>query len=496
MEQKNKRVRKRDTYKRLINAVEAAVLLAVELVLFGLMWYRYYEVTLQLPFFRRGNWAVIGMYGIIIVLFTKLYGGYRVGFFRLQDIVYSQLIALLCANVVGYLELCLICRDYVLPGPLLRVTVYEAVAILAWIFGCRLLYAKMYPPRHLLLVYGYKTPMEFIEKINARKDKYVIEDRIHVSEGEQAIKEKILQYDGVIICETKAYIRNELVKYCFENSIRSYVVPKLSDIIILGAEPIHLFDTPILLSRNQGLTGDDRIIKRIVDLICASLLLVVASPFMLISALAIKLYDRGPVFYRQDRLTLGGKVFKIIKFRSMKMDSEVNGAQLAKKEDDRITPVGKILRKLHLDELPQLFNILKGDMSMVGPRPERPEIAELYKKTFPEFDYRLKMKAGLTGYAQVYGKYNTTPRDKVKLDLTYYEQYSIWLDIKLMMLTVKIMFQKETSEGVASNMTTALRDGSRVQIPSPVNVKPEELDEAEDSFYELKVTGVREQENK
>ena len=486
--EENRRVRKRDRYKRLITVGEACVLIAVELVLFGLMWYRYYEVTLTLPFWRRGNWAVIGMYGIIIILFTKLYGGYRVGFFRLLDIVYSQLLALVCANVVGYLQLCIICRDYVNPVPLLKVTGLEAVVILLWIFTCRFLYAKMYPPRHLLLVYGYKTPMEFIDKINARKDKYVIEDRIHVSEGEQAIKEKILQYDGVIICETKAYIRNELVKYCFEHSIRSYVVPKLSDIIILGAEPIHLFDTPILLSRNQGLTGDDMIIKRIMDLVCGFILLIIASPFMLISALAIWLYDRGPVFYKQDRLTLNGKVFKIIKFRSMKMDSEAHGAQLAKKDDDRITPVGKWLRKLHLDELPQLFNVLKGDMSLVGPRPERPEIAELYKKTFPEFDYRLKMKAGLTGYAQVYGKYNTTPRDKVKLDLTYYEQYSIWLDFKLMLLTVKIMFQKETSEGIASNMTTALRDGEKVQIPAPVNVKPNGLDEAEDAFYDLKKT--------
>lgn len=482
--EENRRVRKRDRYKRLITVGEACVLIAVELVLFGLMWYRDYEVTLTLPFWRRGNWAVIGMYGIIIILFTKLYGGYRVGFFRLLDIVYSQLLALVCANVVGYLQLCIICRDYVNPVPLLKVTGLETIVILIWIFACRFLYAKMYPPRHLLLVYGYKTPIEFIDKINARKDKYVIEDRIHVSEGEQAIKEKILQYDGVIICETKAYIRNELVKYCFEHSIRSYVVPKLSDIIILGAEPIHLFDTPILLSRNQGLTGDDMIIKRIMDVICGFILLVIASPFMLISALAIWLYDRGPVFYKQDRLTLNGKVFKIIKFRSMKMDSEAGGAQLAKKDDDRITlwengSESCILMNCHS------FSTYSRVICHLSDRDLRDRRSPSFIKDIPEFDYRLKMKAGLTGYAQVYGKYNTTPRDKVKLDLTYYEQYSIWLDLKLMLLTVKIMFQKETSEGIASNMTTALRDGEKVQIPSPVNVKPEGLDESEDAFYDL-----------
>ena len=479
--EENRPIKKRDTYKRLITFSEGILLLAIEVFMYGNMWYQYYSDRIELPFFRRGDWAVIGMYGIIVFLFTKLYGGYRVGFLRLIDVLYSQIISLLCANVVGYVQLCIICRDYVNPVKLLELTVAELVVILIWIFACRFLYSKFYPPRHLLLVYGYKTPVEFIDKINSRKDKYIIADRVHVSEGEQVIKEKILQSEGVIICETKAYIRNELVKYCFEHSVRSYVVPKLSDIIILGAEPIHFFDTPLLLSRNQGLNGDDMIFKRILDLVCSILMLIIASPFMIIIAICIKLYDGGPVFYKQDRLTLNGKVFKIIKFRSMRMDSEKSGAQLAKKHDDRVTPVGRVIRKLHLDELPQIFNIIKGDMSMVGPRPERPEIAKLYKETFPEFDYRLKMKAGLTGYAQVYGKYNTTPRDKVKLDLTYYEHYSIWLDIKLIMLTVKILFQKENTEGIDANQTTAIRVDKKP--PAPLQKKPDNLDESEDSFY-------------
>ena len=189
-----------------------------------------------------------------------------------------------------------------------------------------------------------------------------------------------------------------------------------------------------------------------------------ASPFMIVIAILVKLYDKGPVFYKQARLTKGGKVFYVMKFRSMRVDSEKQGARLAMKHDDRITPVGRVIRNLHLDELPQLFNILKGDMSMVGPRPERPQIAEEYKKAIPEFDYRLKVKAGLTGFAQVYGKYNTTPYDKLKLDLTYIENYSFVLDIKLMFLTFKILFQKENTEGVEKWQVTAATKENLEQI--------------------------------
>lgn len=179
---------------------------------------------------------------------------------------------------------------------------------------------------------------------------------------------------------------------------------------------------------------------------------------MLITAIAVKVYDGGPVLYKQVRCTRGEKEFKILKFRSMRVDAEKDGvARLASKNDSRITPVGKIIRKVRLDELPQLFNILKGDMSFIGPRPERPEIIEQYKEDMPEFAFRMKVKAGLAGYAQVYGKYNTTPYDKLKLDLTYIENYTVWLDVKLMLLTLKILFVPESTEGVDESQTTALK---------------------------------------
>ena len=266
------------------------------------------------------------------------------------------------------------------------------------------------------------------------------------------------EYEGVIIWDLPSSIRNRYLKYCFDHSIRCYMSPKISDIILIGTTRIHLFDTPLLMSRNHGLSVEERAGKRILDIVVSGIGIVLTSPLMLLIAILVKAYDGGPVFYLQDRLTYRGKEFKICKFRSMCVDSEKQGARLASKNDSRITPVGKVLRNLHLDELPQLFNVFKGDMSLVGPRPERRVIMDEYEKEIPEFHYRLKVKAGLTGYAQVYGKYNTTPYDKLKLDLFYIENYSLLLDIKLLFMTVKIFFQKEVSEGVEDTQINALKD--------------------------------------
>lgn len=453
-------MKKRERYKRVLGAVEALLLLLVHAYFFTVLWYGYYSqlVPKKLQFYRRGHWAVIGMYILVLWLFTKLYGGFKVGYLRLFDVIYSQLLSLLCANIVLYFQICIITREYVNPIPVALMTVAQVIVILIWVFACRFLYMKLYPPRHLLLVYGEKTPVDFINKVNSRKDKYLIEEKIHVSEGMDKIIAAIDRCEGVMICETASHPRNEVLKYCFLHSVRTYVVPKVTDLMLMGSDEMHLFDTPLLLSRNQGLSGEEQFVKRVMDILVSGVACIIASPFMILIALCVKLYDGGPVIYKQTRLTKDGRPFSIYKFRSMRVDAEKDGARLAMKNDSRVTPVGKVLRNLHMDELPQLFNILKGDMSIVGPRPERPEIFKQYEEEFPEFAFRLKVKAGLTGYAQVYGKYNTTPRDKVKLDVTYIEHYSIWLDIKLMLLTIKILFQKENTEGVSKDQTTALKD--------------------------------------
>ncbi len=451
-------MKKREKFKRLINFLEGFVILAAHTVLFAFVWYGSYVKQLDIPFFRRGDWAVIGVYALILFLLTHLYGGFKIGYLRLMDVLYSQILSLICANVVAYIQVVLISREYLSSVPILKMTIVQIAIILLWVFICKLIYAALYPPRQMLLVCYDRNPDDMINKMSSRQDKYEICDIADLNEESlESVCDMVTEYEAVLIYDIPAYERNIILKRCFTESVRTYVTPKISDILLRGADNIHLFDTPLYLSRNQGLSADQLMFKRLLDLVVCIPVSVVLMPLFLIISLMIKLYDGGPVLYKQPRLTINGKMFNIYKFRSMRMDSEKEGAQLAKKHDDRVTPIGRVLRTLHFDEFPQLINIIKGDMSLVGPRPERPEIAEQYKEVIPEFDFRLKVKAGLTGYAQVYGKYNTTPYDKLKLDLTYIENYTFWLDIKLMFLTFKILFQKENTEGIDANQVTAIK---------------------------------------
>lgn len=449
----------KEKYKHLLNFIANVITLAMEAALFGWIWYVMYVPMLDKAnaLFRRGNWAVIGMYALFVFFFTKVFGGYRIGYMRLSDIILSQVLAVILAMVVSYFEICLVANDYLSPRPLFLMTLTEIALIIPWVILVRKAYQHLYPPRQVLVIYGNYSPDDLIGKINTRKDKYNICASVSYRIGYEKLYPMITDYNAVVLCDLPSEARNQIMKYCYQESVRTYVTPKISDILFRGADDIHLFDTPLYLSRNQGLSIVDLFIKRVMDLVISLIGIVIASPFMILIALAIKLYDRGPVLYKQERLTKDGKPFMIYKFRSMSVHSEDQGARLAAKGDARVTPVGRVIRAIHFDELPQLFNILKGEMSVVGPRPERQVIAEQYTEEIPEFVLRLKVKAGLTGYAQVYGKYNTTPYDKLKLDLTYIENYSVWMDVKILFLTFKILFQKENTEGVDQNQTTAIR---------------------------------------
>ncbi|MDE6184710.1 MAG: exopolysaccharide biosynthesis polyprenyl glycosylphosphotransferase, partial [Lachnospiraceae bacterium] len=329
----------------------------------------------------------------------------------------------------------------------------------AWSWVCNIIYRRVFPPRDMLLVHGERDIKDILLKFASRKDKYNIVKCIDIKEGLMKLEMEIDKgYGAVVLWDIPTEERNRLIKYCYSRSIRVYLMPKIPDVLIKGSDQMHLFDTPIFLTREYALTVEQRLAKRLIDIVCSLLLLVIASPFMLVTAILIKCYDGGPVLYKQIRCTMGGREFAIMKFRSMRVDAEKDGvARLAAKNDSRITPIGKFIRAVRIDELPQLFNILKGEMSFIGPRPERPEIIAQYVEEMPEFVFRMKVKAGLAGYAQVYGKYNTTPYDKLKLDLSYIENYSVWLDLKLMLLTLKILIKPESTEGVDKTQVTAMK---------------------------------------
>lgn len=455
--------RDKEKYKRVALFVDALVLLTWETSTFGIIWINFYNSQIEYSFFSKGNWLLFGLYMAILCVFSKIYKGFKIGSHKTSDIIVSQVLATVCTNVITYIQISLIARKMLDVGPLLLGMLYQTAVIALWAVISGAIFRSLYPAKNVAVIYGLEQPARMlVQKMSTRADKYRITAMINVSEGFDFITENIVNYDVVVICDTPNEIRNDILKFCFKNSIRTYLVPKISDIIVRGGDNMELFDTPMIISKNYGLGVEQRAVKRLSDIIMSAVGIIIASPFMLITAIAIKLCDRGPVLYKQKRLTKDGREFNLLKFRSMVVNAESDGvARLASEGDKRVTPVGKIIRKIRFDELPQLFNIFIGDMSVVGPRPERPEISKEYEKQMPEFSFRLKVKAGLTGNAQVVGKYNTTPYDKLKLDLMYIEKYSLAKDILLILKTIKIIFMSEEStEGIKEGYITPITKGA------------------------------------
>ena len=438
-----------EPYKRVVKFVGSAIIVLLELAAYYYVWMNYYNRNMAVAFWRRGNWLIAGAYLILSLVLHRLYGGLKVGIYKYWTLVYSHMLSIVGVNAFSYVQVVLFDKKMHNPAALLGLTALDFVMVLLWALAFKKIYAAMFPKRRLLLIYGKKPMFHLVNRIDTRDDKYEIAENISIDTGLERIIKQAEDYDGVIIGDIPARARNQLMKLCYARNIRSYTVPKISDILLRTSVELNIFDSPLYLSRNDGgLAWDQAVVKRIEDIIVAGAMLLVTSPFFLIIAFLIWNTDKGPIFYTQERLTKDGQNFRIYKFRTMIVDAEKkSGPVKAGEKDPRILPVGRFLRATRMDELPQLLNILKGDMSLVGPRPERPELAKVITKNIPEFEYRLKVKAGLTGYAQVHGRYCTTSYDKLKLDLTYIRNYSIWLDLKLILMTPKVLLMKESTDG-------------------------------------------------
>ena len=439
------------------------LLVAVDTAFFAAAWYLFYSKQLFVEtFYGKGNLFVIALFVVLYVSLAKLYGGFDLTTSSASELSYGHAVAAVITAFFTYIVLWLLQRTLPNVLPLLAVMAGMILASALWSGPAVRLTNRLLPPKRTVLIYAYSEAMENGQMIiNNMPWRFALVGQLAV-DGDPArtlAELKAMNAEAVMICGVSSSVRNDIVKFCIAEKMEAYVRPNIGDYLINGAKTMQMCSLPVMLCQRCNPSVWYLVVKRGMDIVLSLAALVILSPLMLVTAAAIKLYDGGPVFYKQIRLTKDRKEFYVYKFRSMRVDAEKDGvARLASQGDDRITPVGKVIRSLRIDELPQLLCILVGTMTIVGPRPERPEIAEQYEKEMPEFALRLQAKAGLTGYAQVYGKYNTSPYNKLQMDLQYIGSMGLVTDLKIIFATIKVLFVPESTEGVAQGQTTARKE--------------------------------------
>ena len=434
-------------FKRSATLLLKALLPIAASAIFLITLYAYYRSITH--FWRNGFLLLAVLYGILFIIFLHMYGGTKLDTEKKRNLILSCAIALLFTNLLIYIVISLIALRFFNPLALVLSMLLQ--------FGvCSILYfvlvglvRLMYPPQKAVAVISAsERDADTVKRIKMRDTKHKIEAEVTVGSVVENID--ILEpYPTVILGETDKEARAKILTYCYIHGKEIVIIPSMQDILLNNSTQYIVDDKLLYMDKYVGFSAEAAFIKRAFDIVLSLIGIIITSPIMAVVALLIHGYDKGPALFKQKRLTRNGKEFTIVKFRSMIQNAESSGGTfLVLDDDERITPIGKFIRATRIDELPQLFNILKGDMSFVGPRPERPELYDIYCKACPEFSYRLKVKAGLTGYAQVYGKYNTPAEDKVKLDLLYIEKASVIQDLQLLLYTVKIIFVKDSTEGI------------------------------------------------
>ncbi|MDE7297547.1 MAG: exopolysaccharide biosynthesis polyprenyl glycosylphosphotransferase [Lachnospiraceae bacterium] len=444
---------KHDLVLRLVKSLDALLLT----VPFAVCWYGYYASRIVEPFYNKGNWLMIALFLLLYVAYGKVYDGFLVSLNSIANMIYSQALAAIFSDFIMYVVTWLLTKHLPSPLPLLAALGSQLILASLWCVLASKWYFAVFPPKKSAVIYDERQGLERLISEYGLEKKFDICATAEVGECLKNIK-MLDRLDAVFLSGIHSHDRNIILKYCIAGGINVYVIPRVGDVIMSGARQMHLFHLPMLRVGRYCPSPIYLLAKRALDLIISCAAIIVLSPILLLTAAAIRVEDGGPVLYRQCRLTKDGRKFNVLKFRSMCVDAEKDGiARLSTgPEDERVTKVGRFIRRARIDELPQLFCVLRGTMSLVGPRPERPEIAAVYEREIPEFQLRLQAKAGLTGYAQVYGKYNTTPYDKLQMDLMYIAHPSIIEDLRILFATVKILFAPKSTEGVESGCINAL----------------------------------------
>ncbi|MBR7000567.1 MAG: exopolysaccharide biosynthesis polyprenyl glycosylphosphotransferase [Lachnospiraceae bacterium] len=436
--------------------------ITIGLFYFAWLVFRYEGFHIESDVGYRYNYFIAGGYGVILYFLNRTYNAFLLGYYRTRMLAFTQFLAQFFSVIIVFCGVTVAWMKLRNPWIFLPMLCAQALIDIGWSSFGNMCFRRLHPAKKTILIYRNAIDKKRFGTLQGKAGVklYDVVKEIQFDGEFSDIRDQLSEYEAVFVAGVNPICRNGILAYCKGNGIPGFYLPHVGDVIMQEARHIQSFDVPVLYVNRKAVTPEYAIVKRIMDIVFSLAGIILLSPLMLLTAVAIRLYDRGPAIYKQERLTKDGKRFKIWKFRSMRIDAERDGvARLSTgKQDDRITPIGRVIRKCRLDELPQLFNILIGDMSFVGPRPERTEIAAQYCKTMPEFALRLQVKAGLTGYAQVYGKYNTDPYEKLEFDLIYINNMNILTDIQLMFATFGILFLSESTEGVEEGKVTAMED--------------------------------------
>ena len=387
---------------------------------------------------------------VTVLLFNSLglYSKQRSGF---TPIVRSLVIAVIGLTLFSILfafwtRAFIFQRSVFVAAPLLQLTL---------LLGWRILYWRLelwiHGQKKLLVIGSRNEVDQALEKLMCLPKGIFEVTRVLDPEKVDQLQDWLDKVDAVLITGALAMEqKNRIVRESFDQNKEVFIVPDLYEIILTRAAMTQVHDTPVIECHDMQLTFLQHFMKRLCDLLFALVVAVPALPLLVLSTLAVRLTSTGPVIYAQDRVGFRGKVFTLYKLRTMVVDAEEqSGPVLSMEEDDRVTPVGRFLRAIRLDELPQLYNVLRGDLSLVGPRPERPYFVEQFEREIPEYKLRHLVKPGITGLAQVNGYYATNSKDKLRYDLYYLSDYSILMDMKILLLTIPTIFNREATRGVS-----------------------------------------------
>lgn len=437
-----------------LRKLETSIIFLIKTTLYIILFWIFYGL------YARTNWWLLNLsrtsgvtvatYIIMSYMFSNIYGRYDIGKRKSKPIITSLFLTMVFTDVISMFMLSVMNtndknnKTFILEQPLLLIPILilQFIVILIYTYGGNALYFKLYEPEKCIIITSSQRSLnEIIRGVRKYKLQYKVEKVADYRD--KKLKEYIIGHDTIFVYDVPVKERTEIVEYCYQNMKNVHFNPDMHDVVEKSARHFILDDVSMFGNYSKGLTLEQKFTKRIMDVVISLFALIITSPLLLLSIILIKLEDKGSIIFKQNRATRDGKIFSVYKLRTMKEDVENYSAI---ENDERVTKVGKFLRKYRIDEIPQFYNVLKGDMSVVGPRPEMLANIFNYTSILPEFEYRLRVKAGITGYAQIAGKYNTSPKDKLILDLMYIEEYSFWLDIKLLFQTLIVLFKKDSTE--------------------------------------------------